>query len=53
LNKLNTATKTISLFLSVMLVAGTITSIFPSSSMKEVHAFSDYGMMDDNYKSKY
>ncbi len=57
MNKSNITTKTISLCLSAILVAGTINSIFSFSSsfMTEVKALSDYGMMmrdnNDNYKS--
>jgi hypothetical protein len=51
----STTRKTISLFLAFMLIAGTITFIFPSSSFtKEVHAISDYELMKrDDYNSKY
>jgi hypothetical protein len=53
----STATrKIISIFLSAILVIGTITAFYPSISMTKVHALSEYdGMMMnyDNYKSKY
>src|SRR5215217_424272 len=37
-----------------MLISGTIATFFPSSSFTpEVHALSDYGLMEDAYNSKY
>ena len=44
--------KTVSLFLAFILTAGTITAIFPSSSIfiTKVDVLSDYGIQD-NYKS--
>jgi hypothetical protein len=46
--------KTISLFLSFILIAGTIAAFLPSSSFtKEVHALSDYKPMKNDYNSKY
>ena len=37
-----------------MLISGTITAFFPSSSfMTDVRALSDYGLMEDPYNSKY
>ena len=44
----------ITLFLAFILISGTITAFFPSSSfMTDVHALSDYGLMEDAYNSKY
>jgi hypothetical protein len=46
--------KTTSLFLSFILIAGTITAFFSSSSFtKEVHALSNYELMKGDYNSKY
>jgi hypothetical protein len=58
LTKSTASRKIISIFLSTILVIGTITAFFPSISMTQVHAaLSEYdGMMmnyDNNYKSKY
>src|SRR5215204_5013830 len=58
LNRSNTIVrKTISLFLSFILTAGTISAFYPSSSfMTEAHASlpTDYEIIDhNNYKSKY
>jgi len=46
--------KNISLFLILILIVGTIAAILPSSSFtKEIHALSDYGLMRDDYNTKY
>ena len=47
--------KIISIFLSIILVIGTLTAYVPSISMTKAHALSEYGEMttnsNDNYKS--
>src|SRR5687768_14866691 len=57
MSKIVSTTKTISLFLATILIVGTITAFYPSSSFtQKAYALSDYErtmMKDDDYNSKY